>query len=238
MNTPSPFLHRIRQVFRPPQRGVVGLVDNLLGLCQEQEFQLDWLNGQCRICAIGSGPEESIEVPLPKSVFRAVLARLAALCSERNRGSVSPYDGEGELTVGVGPATVFRVAFTNTPDAQGVRLTRIGNEPIDSLLLEAVDSGEPIPVTKEYWEEKKRQTAVRAAQQGDQSAMTPRTSALPSADSHLDERANRFRRQASLETALLLRHGCRVCPAVLVRGLLSQGLASRFKTTHDFFGSV
>jgi antitoxin ParD1/3/4 len=27
---------------------------------------------------------------------------------------------------------------------------------IDALLLEGLDSGEPIPVTKEFWEEKKR----------------------------------------------------------------------------------
>ena len=34
-------------------------------------------------------------------------------------------------------------------------------ERIDSLLLEAVESGEPIPVTEEYWEEKKRKLTER-----------------------------------------------------------------------------
>lgn len=34
-------------------------------------------------------------------------------------------------------------------------------ERIDALLLEGLDSGEPIPVTEEYWEEKKRKLAER-----------------------------------------------------------------------------
>jgi antitoxin ParD1/3/4 len=34
-------------------------------------------------------------------------------------------------------------------------------ERIDALLLEGLDSGEPISVTKEYWEEKKRKLTER-----------------------------------------------------------------------------
>jgi antitoxin ParD1/3/4 len=34
-------------------------------------------------------------------------------------------------------------------------------ERIDALLLEGLDSGEPIPVTKDYWEEKKRKLTER-----------------------------------------------------------------------------
>jgi len=34
-------------------------------------------------------------------------------------------------------------------------------ERIDALLLEGLDSGEPVPVTKEYWEEKKRKLTER-----------------------------------------------------------------------------
>ncbi len=125
MNNPSQSSELIRQVLRPTQRGVVGLVNDLLVLCRAQELQLDWHADRCRVRASGFEPEEFIEVPLPKSVFRAVLARLAALCDEHNPGSVSPYGGEGELTVGGDPATVCRVTFTNTPGVQSARLTRI-----------------------------------------------------------------------------------------------------------------
>jgi antitoxin ParD1/3/4 len=34
-------------------------------------------------------------------------------------------------------------------------------ERIDTLILEGLDSGEPIPVTKEYWEAKKRRLTER-----------------------------------------------------------------------------
>ena len=38
---------------------------------------------------------------------------------------------------------------------------RKAEEQIDALLLEGLDSGEPIPVTKEYWEEKNRRLSER-----------------------------------------------------------------------------
>ena len=39
---------------------------------------------------------------------------------------------------------------------------RRAEERIDALLIEGLDSGEPIVVTKEYWEEKKRRLAARS----------------------------------------------------------------------------
>jgi hypothetical protein len=125
MNDPSrlPDLPElIRQAFRPTERGVVGLVDRLLGLCQEAGLELDWHAGHCRVCPLELGPRQPVEVPLPKSVFRAVLARLAALCNERIPDSVSPFGGEGELSLGADPATVYRLAFTNTQAGPRVRL--------------------------------------------------------------------------------------------------------------------
>jgi antitoxin ParD1/3/4 len=41
---------------------------------------------------------------------------------------------------------------------------RKAEERIDALLLQGLDSGEPIPVTKEYWEEKKRRLVERLGQ--------------------------------------------------------------------------
>jgi antitoxin ParD1/3/4 len=38
---------------------------------------------------------------------------------------------------------------------------RKAEERIDSLLLEGIESGEPIPVSKEYWDEKKRKLTER-----------------------------------------------------------------------------
>jgi antitoxin ParD1/3/4 len=40
-------------------------------------------------------------------------------------------------------------------------------ERIDALLLEGLQSGEPVEVTKDYWEEKKRKLAARLSQAED-----------------------------------------------------------------------
>jgi antitoxin ParD1/3/4 len=37
------------------------------------------------------------------------------------------------------------------------------DERIDTLLLEGIESGQPIPVTEEYWDEKKRKLTERLA---------------------------------------------------------------------------
>jgi hypothetical protein len=68
-----------------------------------------------------------MELPLPKSVFRAILARLAAMCNERIPDSVSPYGGEGELSVGTDPPAIFRVAFTNTAGGQRLDVSRLAD---------------------------------------------------------------------------------------------------------------
>lgn len=126
MNQASLFPDRIRKAFEPTKRGFVGLVENLLDLCREQGLQFDWRADRCLVRSLGAEPRESAEIPLPKSVFRAILARLAVLCNERAPNSVSPYGGEGEVSVDTSPPTVFRVAFTNTPEEQGLEVRRYG----------------------------------------------------------------------------------------------------------------
>ena len=122
MNHLSPFPERFRKAIEPTQGGIVGLVDHLLELGRQQGLQLDWQANRCLVRPLGAQPQESAELPVPKSVFRAILARMAALCNERIPNSVSPYGGEGELSVGTSPPTVFRVAFTNTSGEQALEL--------------------------------------------------------------------------------------------------------------------
>jgi len=106
----------------------VDLVDHLFGLCREQGLQLEWQANRCLIRPLGAERQESADVPLPKSVFRAMLARLAVLCNEQNPGSVSPYGGQGQLLVGSDPATAIRVAFVNTPGQQSLELVPVCRE--------------------------------------------------------------------------------------------------------------
>src|SRR5271157_18049 len=118
MNAPSSSLQQLHHALATPTRDVVGLVDEVLALCQEHGLQLDWQEGGCHIRSSGGEPEGTIDVPLRKSVFRAILARVAVLCNERSPNSVSPYGGQGEVSVGANPAMTFRVEFANTPDEQ------------------------------------------------------------------------------------------------------------------------
>jgi hypothetical protein len=131
MNTTSQLAEVFRSVLEHPTEGVVGLVNDLLRLCQERGLQLDWQADCCRVRPFAGGPEEVIESPLRKSLFRAILARVAALCNERSPNAVSPYGGQGELMVGANPAAVFRVAFTNTPGEQRLELTPVRREAVE-----------------------------------------------------------------------------------------------------------
>jgi len=147
MNNPTVFSESIHRAFRPTPRAVVGLVDDLLALCREQELELDWHADHCRVRTVSVSAEETVEVPLSKSVFRAVLARLAALCNEHRPESVSPYGGEGELTIGTSPPMVCRVVFTNTPTEQRVQLTRATAEPPNGETQQA-NNGELLGFTE------------------------------------------------------------------------------------------
>jgi hypothetical protein len=122
MNTTSQLSPALRSVLEHPVRGVAGVVDDLLAECLVQGFlQLDWRDNACRVRCFG-GDWEELAVPLRKSVFRAILARIAALCNERSPNSVSPYGGQGELSVGNDTRRMIKVAFTNTPEAQKLEL--------------------------------------------------------------------------------------------------------------------
>jgi hypothetical protein len=98
------------------------VVDDLLALARDQELYLEWRGGHCQVRQVASG--EVVEVAMPRSAFRAVLARVAALCNERIPGSVSPYGGDAELPPDAGMATLIRVSFVNTPAEQRVQLVR------------------------------------------------------------------------------------------------------------------
>jgi hypothetical protein len=123
MSTASHISEEFQRVLARPTGGISGLVDDLLAVCREHSLQLDWQAGRCRVRPSGSEWEEVIDLPLRKSVFRAILARVAALCNERTPNSVSPYGGQGEFSVDGNPPAAFQVAFLNTPTEQKLALT-------------------------------------------------------------------------------------------------------------------
>lgn len=124
----TPFAERVQKAFEPKARGVVGLVDELLDLCRLHQLRIAFHEGHCSVRRLGADADEVLEIPVPKSVFRAVLARVAALCHEQQPDGITPYGGAGEIvfpaqTGGspVAPSSCF-VTFANTPDAQHLEM--------------------------------------------------------------------------------------------------------------------
>lgn len=111
----------LRGILRHPRGGIVGLVDDLLAACRDHGLRLDWQLGRFRVRSFVEDWQELGGLTLRKTVFRSILARLAALCNERHPDSCSPYGGQGEIAVGT---TVFHVVFTNTPGEQRLELTQ------------------------------------------------------------------------------------------------------------------
>jgi hypothetical protein len=146
MSTPPPFSGELRRVLLHPTGGVAGLVDELLVLCEKHALQLDWQADRCRVRCMAGDSQELTDVPLRKSVFRAILARVAALCNERSPSPISPYGGQAEIAVGADSATVFRVAITNTPSEQRLELMRVGPDALgsDGRELRANDGARPV----------------------------------------------------------------------------------------------
>jgi hypothetical protein len=141
MSNQLPFAERLQRAFEFHSRGVVGLADDLLGLCRERNLQLDWQANRCQVRMLGAGPQEATHVSISKSVYRAVLARIAALCNERRPHSVSPYGGEGELMIHANPAAVFRVSFVNCPTEQRLKVQLSDGDVVDldKLRLRKID---------------------------------------------------------------------------------------------------
>jgi hypothetical protein len=120
------FRERIARLFEPTKRGVIVLVDDILDLCRESGLCLEWRDKRGVMRTLAGAPSQPIEVPLQQSVFRAVLARVAALCNECNPNSVSPYGGEGEFSASANSSPVFHVTFANRPHEQRLEIRPIG----------------------------------------------------------------------------------------------------------------
>jgi hypothetical protein len=112
----------LRRAFAPSQRGIVGLTEQLLGACVGGDAAFERIGDRCVCRWTVSGETQEATVPLPPAAFRTLLARLAALCNERTPHSVSPYGGQGELSVGNPPA-ILKVRFVNTSEQQKLELT-------------------------------------------------------------------------------------------------------------------
>jgi hypothetical protein len=126
MNTTSQIAEALQSAFASPTRGIAGMVDDLLRLCPVHGLRLAWHGDRCRVQSPAGGSETELAAPLPKSAFRALLARIAALSNERQANAVSPYGGKGLIGTHCNPPAMFQVAFANTTAEQWLELKPIG----------------------------------------------------------------------------------------------------------------
>jgi hypothetical protein len=115
---------RLQRAFRPTQRGVVGLTEQLLAACIGGDVEFERVGSRCVYRWTEGGHTEEAPVPFSPAVFRTILACVATLCNERSPGSVSPYGGEGKLVVGTAEAFV---KFVNTAHAQKLEVKGAAN---------------------------------------------------------------------------------------------------------------
>ena len=97
MNVSPPYLDTLRKAIDAPSGGFVGLVEDVLALCRRHTLHLVWREYKCRVRSLDN--DDIIEVPLRKSGFRAMLARIATLSDEQAPGTFAPYGGSGALSV-------------------------------------------------------------------------------------------------------------------------------------------
>jgi hypothetical protein len=129
---------RLRHAFAPTPHGIVGLTEQLLEACIGGDMTFERVRDQCVCRWTSSGVTQEVLSPLPPAAFRTILARIAVLCNEQNPNSVTPYGGEGLLTVKVHPPTVVQVNFVNTPDKQQLELKSSVAENLDAVDNERV----------------------------------------------------------------------------------------------------
>jgi len=144
MNTATLHAGAVLRILARSKGGVVGLVDDLLRLCRQHRLQIDWQPDCFKIRAISGGQDEVVDARLRPSVFRAVLARIAALCNLESAESVSPYGGNAILPLDSELGAFLQVSFCNTSNEQWLKLRPLIRRDVlddDEVVLEGLADG-------------------------------------------------------------------------------------------------
>jgi hypothetical protein len=146
MKTDLQLAEEFRAALEHPTHGILGIVDDMLKMCRGRTLELAWVQDDGGIRTVVNGSELSVASVVRKSVFRAILARVAALCNEGIADSVSPYGGQGRLPIGTNPDWSFHVSFANTPDEQWLKLTPNSGSDRDTADAESVGDPDKRPI--------------------------------------------------------------------------------------------
>lgn len=142
MNQTFDALGSISHILSEPGNGIEGIVDNLVCLCQAHHLQLDFEPPRYCVRFLSGARQELGDLKIRTSVFRAILARIAALCNVDFPGSVPLYGGSGSFSPSADNLGRCLVRFTNTASEQKLELEVRANSSINQA---PVGNGSPLP---------------------------------------------------------------------------------------------
>lgn len=116
---PSEFDRLLRVMDSLPNTNVLESVDALLQTCAEDGLCVEIGPDETKMSVLGLAREWRRTISA-RRILRSLLARVAEVMKSAGAGTVSPYGGRGELAIG---GTTLAIEFTNTADAQLLRLT-------------------------------------------------------------------------------------------------------------------
>ena len=125
VSNPNPFI--LWRDFKPRDRGVLDLIDDLLERLVESRLRLFWVPGIVTEISLDGGESQTFELAYRNSIFRLIMARMAALIEDTEKQDpIFPYRGTGSFTDPRWPHVRFHVDFVNTKTAdQHLELTPV-----------------------------------------------------------------------------------------------------------------
>lgn len=119
---------RINETVERSPTIVDGVMELLLRLSDEWVIELWWCDNRCMARSANSLQSVDSNIEIPRSVFRAILARVAVLCSLADNTPCSPYQGAGRIDL---PTEGFavEVSYSNRSAEQWIKLRRSTNSP-------------------------------------------------------------------------------------------------------------
>lgn len=133
MSVASAHLRTLQRDLSTPSDGIRSVAKTLIEAAQNYDMTLNWDNGRCLVTVKNDSVSESIEVPLRRSVIRATLAHLATLCKADHPDALSPYGGEGRITLNEHSGSHL-IVFVNSPTELRMDIRKTGIDAIAPVL--------------------------------------------------------------------------------------------------------
>lgn len=115
------YLNELQVFLVRPNRSIIQIVDQLLSISLDHLLQIDWRDNILRVRQ-REGDWKQLELPIRKSIFRAILARLATLANESTPTSVSLYGGRSNVSVQGHPDLLIHFSCSNLTGDQWLEL--------------------------------------------------------------------------------------------------------------------